>query len=631
MIHGRLAVPSGERSMPASAPSLQRQVARVRRRLFLQTLVQTLIRCWVGALLVAVVWFLAEPFVFRDAVPNLRWYVLGIVVGLATMLAVALAAWWQPSALAAALSLDERFQLKERVTTSLTLDPRDLQLPAALALLADVDRRVAPLYISDRFPIRIPWTAALVPVFAVALLLLAFFYKPNLNQAQTVNSEEEAKKVIDAEEAQKKLEQVAKKVENRKVADKPQSQAMQNIDKELDQLAHKPLKTNDDVHDAQKDITKVEDLMKKRDKDLADRQESLKEQMKQVERLTKKENDEKKDGPADKMDNDINKGNFDKAQDEAQRLSKKLQQQEQAKKDEEKAKEDVERLKKKEKEQGLSDDEKKEKEQAEERLAKAKKDQLTPEEEKNLEQQLQDEQDKLERLTRDREEKLEELQGMKDEGEIDQEQLDREKDQLAKEQEDEKNLSDDEKKEREQEKKDLQELAQKLGECKKCMKDGDNKGAGEKLDDAAKLMRKLDNKGEQKDLQQKLKQLQEAKKELAKANGDGKGNGRDDSGRPNRGGRGAGQRPQGEDDGKTGHEEVQSRSAQDKGEHNVIDYVPGQGFKGPRKPSDMKDDIRRASQDAPEAIDRQRLPRSASDMARGYFDKMRGPEKTPEK
>src|SRR5947209_5262474 len=120
--------------MAFSAPALQRQVGRVRRRLFLQTLVRMLVRCWVAALLVGIVWFLAEPFAVRDAGAHLRWYGLGGAVTLATGLACALAAWKRPSPVAAALSLDERFQLKERVTTSLTLDPRDADSPAALAL-----------------------------------------------------------------------------------------------------------------------------------------------------------------------------------------------------------------------------------------------------------------------------------------------------------------------------------------------------------------------------------------------------------------------------------------------------------------------------------------------------------------
>ena len=121
----------------------------------------------------------------------------------ATLLAVALAYWRRTTVVSAALSLDERFQLKERITTSLTLDPRDGQSPAALALLADVERRVAPLYVSERFPIKVPWSAALVPVAAVVLVLLAFFYKPALNQAQASDQKDEKdpQNLVDAAEA----------------------------------------------------------------------------------------------------------------------------------------------------------------------------------------------------------------------------------------------------------------------------------------------------------------------------------------------------------------------------------------------------------------------------------------------
>jgi len=125
--------------------------------------------------------------------------------------------------------------------------------------------------------------------------------------------------------------------------------------------------------------------------------------------------------------------------------------------------------------------------------------------------------------------------------------------------------------------------------------------------------------------------------------GDGKGKGQDGKGKGNGqgnnpgqgngqgdfakgGGQASGKRPLG-DGGKTGSEEVQPGSKQDKGQINVVDHVPGQGFKGPRKQSEMTEDIKKASQDAPEALDRQRLPRSASDMAKGYFEKMAGPEK----
>ena len=64
-----------------------------------------------------------------------------------------------------------------------------------------------------------------------------------------------------------------------------------------------------------------------------------------------------------------------------------------------------------------------------------------------------------------------------------------------------------------------------------------------------------------------------------------------------------------------------------KGKLEVVGSGPFGGFKGPRKPGEMQEEIRQATQEAPAAIDRQRLPPAARKMARGYFEKVRGPEK----
>src|SRR5258708_7695817 len=117
---------------------LDRQINRVRRRLFLQQLLVYLAWGWLGALLVATVWFLAQPLLIQDAPAWLRWTVLSGCMGAATLGAVAWGVFNAPSALTAALSLDERFQLRERVTTSLTLDQHMAASPAGQALFADV-------------------------------------------------------------------------------------------------------------------------------------------------------------------------------------------------------------------------------------------------------------------------------------------------------------------------------------------------------------------------------------------------------------------------------------------------------------------------------------------------------------
>ncbi|HEY7311586.1 MAG TPA: hypothetical protein VH643_19640 [Gemmataceae bacterium] len=570
------------------ATQLDRQVARVRRRMFLQTLLTALAWSWLVSLACAVGWFLAEPYWRPDAAAWLRWAIAGGFAGAGTVFAVVLTALRAPSRTAAALALDERFQLKERTTTALTLSEAELASPAGQALVADVNTRLMPLRVRDRFPVRLSRWAALVPVAVLALVLLAFFYKPALNQAQAGTSEPLADSPVAKSKIEKALRPLQRK-QAQKIGERPKSEELQRLEAELDRLAQKPHDTKEQARELVKDITNAEDEVRKREKQLADRVDALKEQMKQAERLSKQE---KKDGPAKKLDKALDQAEFKKAKEEADRLGKQLQ-----------ADEEVARLRKKMQDDKLTDEQKKE---IKDQLEKLKDQELSREQKEQMRQQLQDMKDKLERLTRSDEAK-ERLRELQRQGAMSKEELDRELDQLDK------NMD----KLDPQTLKDLQELAQKLGECQKCMKEGKQDEAAQKLAEAAEKLANLDPNGENKDLQQQLQQLQAARKAVCQA--------LDPKPVP-----GAGQRPESKD-GETASKEEWAHSQMDKGRLQVIDHVPGDGFKGPRKPAEMTEEIRRASQEEPEAIDRQRLPRSASDMARGYFEKLRGPERNDKK
>src|SRR5438874_634288 len=121
---------------------VERQVRRVRRRLFGRTLLHGLTVGWAAALLCAALWFLIRPFAFADAGDTWRWAVPGILLGLGTLGGIILALTRTPTLVAAALELDDQFALKERVTTLLTLAPQQADTPAGRALLHDVSGRV---------------------------------------------------------------------------------------------------------------------------------------------------------------------------------------------------------------------------------------------------------------------------------------------------------------------------------------------------------------------------------------------------------------------------------------------------------------------------------------------------------
>src|SRR5262245_34146456 len=127
------------------SPVLRKQVSRVGRRLFLQTLLDCLAWCWIAALALSVGWFLVEPYLVASPPEWLRWTVAGSLLGVASLVGVVCAVVWAPSRLATALALDERFGLKERVTTSLTLPVHLESSPAGQALLEDATHQVGKL------------------------------------------------------------------------------------------------------------------------------------------------------------------------------------------------------------------------------------------------------------------------------------------------------------------------------------------------------------------------------------------------------------------------------------------------------------------------------------------------------
>src|SRR5262245_43050411 len=162
-----------------NANALEKQLSTARRRLFLGTFLATLAWAGVAALVLGVVWFAVQPLVLPKAGIGLRWGVLGGLLGAAGVSALLLALRWAPSQVAAALELDSRFGLKERVTTSLMLGPAQAASSAGQALLADAHSRVAPLRVGDRFPVAVPWRpTALVPLAVLALVLLALLWGP---------------------------------------------------------------------------------------------------------------------------------------------------------------------------------------------------------------------------------------------------------------------------------------------------------------------------------------------------------------------------------------------------------------------------------------------------------------------
>jgi hypothetical protein len=529
---------------------LHRQVARVSRRLFLQNLVDALPWCWAGALVLAASWLLVEPLVPGERADWVRWAVAGGIGLAATMLAVLVAVLRAPNRLAAALTLDERFGLKERVTTSLTLDQHTASLPAGQALLADAAERVAELDVGERFPLQMRWNAVLVPLAGLALAAVAFFYEPARSQATTPPADEGKQPIANKEEVDKKVEEVKKKQRDKKQGEKVNNEKADLIDDELQKILNKPRDTKDDVRDRLKELTGLEEKARKDQDDLKDRAQAIKDQLQQ---LNKNAGADAKDGPAKDLQKALEKGDFKKAQEELEKLRKRME----------------------DKEHPLSD---KEREQ--------------------LKQQMQDMKEKMKRAA-DPEEAKKQLEQLKRDGKIDQEKFDKAMEQIK---QNAAKMSQDDKQK-------LNDVADALKECEQALKDGDSSKAADALERAGEAMRKSDDLMQmQEDLQEQLDDLADAQRAL-----------RDGMGQQ---GIGAGRRPEG-DPHQTGSFTSKLKGQFDpKGAKELTGYVSGPSFKK-KSSAEIANEIKQASQEAPEAMERQRIPRAASDMARGYFENFR--------
>lgn len=92
----------------------------------------------------------------------------------------------------------------------------------------------------------------------------------------------------------------------------------------------------------------------------------------------------------------------------------------------------------------------------------------------------------------------------------------------------------------------------------------------------------------------------------------------------------SGRRPQGQDQGTKSFEAKQRSDFDPKGNKRFGGYAPGQNFRK-KTSAEMVGEVRQASQEAPEAIEQQRIPRPAQGIAKGYFRGLGGTTDQPPK
>lgn len=154
--------------------TVYQQVRRARRRLIVQSLAVRLAWFWTAGLVAATV-AIAASKAWPGGEESGRWAIGAVAIALVVSTLAAVVWVWRhrPSTLQAAVEIDRRYGLKERVSSCLTLDAEGREAAIGLALVQDAQRRVAQLDMAERFGLGLDRRALLPLAPAAAALALA--------------------------------------------------------------------------------------------------------------------------------------------------------------------------------------------------------------------------------------------------------------------------------------------------------------------------------------------------------------------------------------------------------------------------------------------------------------------------
>ncbi len=297
-----------------------KQVSRAQRRMLIGRFFR--IFCWAffGGLLLAVIG-LAIPKIWHLSMLATEanqtawtWGWIGGGVLLSVIISVTMTLLGSASRISAAVEIDQRYGLKERISSALSLDAQTANSEAGRALIEDAIGRAETIDVRDQFGFKPTWRA-LMPVIPIALISIILFIPFALASASDADAD---LKRAEKEQVKVAIEQAKKRLQKR--AAEMQTKGLKDGKAKLDELQKKidDLAKTSQKDDKKQSLVKLNDIRKAvsdRQKDLSGAAE-LKKALKKLDQVAK--------GPAKQLEQAMKSGNFDQAQKAIKELADKL-------------------------------------------------------------------------------------------------------------------------------------------------------------------------------------------------------------------------------------------------------------------------------------------------------------------
>jgi hypothetical protein len=293
--------------------TVRKQARLARRRLTSQRFLAVLPWSLVALLCIALIGLVLPVFV-PLSVDKPVWYAswLGGAVGLGLVVSLISTLLSRPTVGDAAVEIDKRFGLRERLSSALMLSDEDRQAELGQALTADAEKRAAQIDVRDKFRWGVH-RGMLLPVLP-ALVAVALWYAPLRPAAEDQTAGSQAKVNQIANSTKPLIEQLRKKrLEAEKLGLNEAADMFKKLEGELAKL-QKETKL-----DTKQSLAKLNDIKQQIDKRREEigGAEALKKNLQGLEKLEQ--------GPADELAEALKKGDFDKAEEQAKELLEKMQ------------------------------------------------------------------------------------------------------------------------------------------------------------------------------------------------------------------------------------------------------------------------------------------------------------------